>query len=501
MGLEARRRARGAIAAILAWASSDAQGTGRAAVSVYHAPPIDRYQAAPVTQTRFIRAEARANLRLAGPLIATQLSFVGMGTVDTIFAGRLGAQQLAAVAVGANIWFLLFMLFMGLFIACSPIVAHRVGAGRPDRETGEFVRSAAVLALLMGLAWMLILRLSMGPILDLLDLEAQTRIYAEGFLEAISWGTVPFCLSFLLRNVAEGYGLTRVALAAALIGFAVNAAGDYALMYGRFGFPALGPAGCGYATAFGGLTTLVVYAIQYRYVTQLRRLDIFRRGWPRLRQEVWEVLHLGGPIAAILVAEGWLFMIAGLLMARFGSDTVAAHQIAINFASIAFMVPLSVGLATTVRVGHAAGAQLISEIRLRGHVGIGLGALFALASAAAMALLPRQIVAVYTEVPEVAAIAVNFLYYAAVFQLFDCVQATANGALRGLKDTRMPMIITVSAYWVVGMPLAVWLAFRTEVGPLGIWWGFIAGLGLAAVGLATRFWYESTRLKASVVMP
>jgi multidrug resistance protein, MATE family len=450
---------------------------------------------------RTFRAEARINLKLAAPLIATQLSFIGMGTVDTIMAGRLGAKQLAAVAVGANVWFLLFILFMGLFIACSPIVAHRVGAGRPDRETGDFVRSTAVLAVLMGLVWLVILLLSIDPILDLLELEAETRAYTEGYLQALAWGTVPFCLSFLLRNVAEGYGLTRVALAAGLIGFAVNAAGDYILMYGKLGFPALGPAGCGYATAFGGLTTLVVYTWQFRFVKQLHALDIFRRGWPSLSKEVWEVMHLGGPIAAILVAEGWLFMISALLIARFGSDYVAAHQIAINFASITFMVPLSVGLATTVRVGHAAGAGRLAEIRLRGQVGMWLGAAFALLSASAMALAPRQIVAIYTSASEIAPIATSFLYYAAVFQLFDCVQATANGALRGLKDTRVPMIVTVSAYWIIAMPLAAWLAFRTPVGPYGIWWGFIAGLSIASVGLAWRFLSKSARLKASVVMP
>jgi MATE family multidrug resistance protein len=162
----------------------------------------------PLSVTTF-RAEARANLRLALPLILAQLSFVSMGTVDTLVAGRMGASQLAAVAVGANIWFVLFILFMGLFMACTPIVAQRVGAGRDPALIGLFVRRAAVLAVAMGLAWMLALYAVMAPALDWLGLQAQTRAYAAQYLFAASWSAVPFCLCFVARNAAEGHGLTR----------------------------------------------------------------------------------------------------------------------------------------------------------------------------------------------------------------------------------------------------------------------------------------------------
>ncbi len=444
-----------------------------------------------------LRAEARANLRLALPLVAAQLLFISMGTVDTLVAGRLGAAPLAAVAVGSNLWFMVFVLFLGLFMAVSPIVAQHLGAGRPPAESGRFLRGALTLAVLMGLAWMLLLLGVTDPVLDLLQLEPPTRAFAEGYLRAIAPGAIPFALFFALRNAAEGAGQTRATLWAGLVGFIVNAVLAYGLANGAWGLPALGPRGCGIATAIAGATMVLAFALMYRWHPQLRALELYRRGdWdPRMASA--EVLRLGAPIALILTAEAWLFLIGALLMAPFGTATMAAHQVAINFASITFMVPLSIGLATTVRVGYAAGAGDAAAERLRGLAGIGLGAVFALVSASIMALLPAAIVAAYTDDAGVAALATGFLYYAAVFQIADCVQATANGALRGLKDTRLPMLITVSAYWLVGLPLAVALAFHTAIGPPGIWLGFIAGLACAAAGLAARF-HHKTRAAATV---
>jgi len=423
--------------------------------------------------------------------VAAQLLFISMGTVDTLVAGRLGAAPLAAVAVGANLWFMAFVLFMGLFMAVSPIVAQRLGAGRPAAETGAFLRGALTLAALLGVAWMLALLAVTDPVLDVLQLEPKTRAFAEGYLRAIAPGAVPFSLFFALRNAAEGSGQTRATLWAGLVGFAVNALLAYGLANGAWGLPALGPRGCGVATAIAGVAMVLAFAAMYRWHPQLRPLDLYRRSDWRPGAAAAEVLRLGGPIALILTAEAWLFLIGALLMARFGTAAMAAHQVAINFASITFMVPMSIGMATTVRVGHAAGAGNAAAVRLRGAAGIGLGACFALASASAMALLPALIVSAYTDDAGVAALATGFLYYAAIFQFADCVQATANGALRGLKDTRLPMLITVSAYWLVGLPLAVALAFQTALGPAGIWLGFIAGLACAAAGLAVRFHHKT----------
>jgi MATE family multidrug resistance protein len=440
-----------------------------------------------------LRAELRANLALALPLLAAQLLFISMGTVDTIVAGRLGAAPLAAVAVGSNLWFMVFVPFWGLFMAVSPIVAQRAGAGRPAPESGRFLRGALLLAAACGLAWMLVLLALVDPVLEVLALEPQARTYAEEYLHAIAPGALPFALFLALRNAAEGYGQTRATLWAGLAGFIVNAVLSYGLAHGAWGLPALGPRGCGLATVAAGAVMVLAFAVMYRWHPKLRELALYgREGW-RLAPATAEVLRLGAPIALNITAEAWLFLIGALLMARFGTDAVAAHQIAINFASITFMVPMSIGMATTVRVGYAAGAGDASAVRLRGLAGIGMGACFALVSASLMALLPGPIVALYTDAPGVAALAAGFLAYAAVFQVADCVQATANGALRGVKDTRVPMLITVSAYWLVGLPLAVALAFTTALGTAGIWLGFIAGLAVAAAGLSARFLHRTRR--------
>lgn len=434
-----------------------------------------------------LRTEARANLRLALPLIAAQLSFVSMGTVDTIFAGQLGPSELAAVAVGSNAWFLVFVMFMGVSMAVSPIVAQRLGAWQSPEQIGAFLRGALLLGLILGVLWVLLMRAAAMPVIDRLGLDAQTTAFARAYVHALAWSGLPLSLCFFLRNGAEGHGLARVPLAAGLVGLLSNALFAWLLMYGRWGFPAMGPEGCGWATVIASFAMLVVYLMFYWRDPALRALALNQGGWPRIEREHLEVLKVGLPIAAIITAEVWLFCIGALLMARFGAAAVAAHQIAINFASLCFMVPTAIGMATTVRVGHAAGAGDTASVALRGRVGILLGVGAAVLSASLMTLAPTLIVAVYTDSAAVAASAAGFLAYAALFQIFDCVQATSNGALRGVKDTRVPMLITVLAYWGVGMPLAMGLAFWAGLGPRGIWWGFVAGLAVAAAGLSLRF--------------
>ncbi|MGQ0502970.1 MAG: MATE family efflux transporter [Panacagrimonas sp.] len=443
------------------------------------------------------RQEARANLRLAAPLIAAQLSFVSMGTVDTIFAGRLGASELAAVAVGSNAWFLLFVPFMGIGMAVSPIVAQRLGGGQTPAEVGSFLRGTITLALALGLLWLALMAVATHPVVELLHLDAPTAAMTRDYLRALAWAAPPFSLCFFLRNGAEGHGLTRAPLLAGIVGLAVNAGCAWVLMYGRWGFAPLGPEGAGWATVIAAWAMVLTYLAYYRRVSELRALQIFRFGWTLPGRDAREVLRVGLPIAAIFMAEVWLFCAGTLLMARFGAQAVAAHQIAINFASLCFMVPTAIGMATTVRVGHAAGAGHADAVALRGRTGMALGIGFAAMSGALMGLAPGVIVTLYTDVQSLAEPAVRFLQYAAIFQVFDCIQATSNGALRGIKDTRHPMVVTFIAYWIIGMPLAGALAFWGGQGPDGIWYGFIAALVVAAAGLSLRFLHKAPHALAA----
>ncbi len=431
--------------------------------------------------------EASSNLKLALPIIAAQLTFMGFGTADTVMAGRLGGQSLAAIAVGANIWTQPFVFFMGLAMAVSAIVSNRLGAGQPPGSIGAFLRSALGLALLQGLLWTLTVRLAAAPVIQTLALDPATAQLALDYLLAESWSAPFFCLCFALRNTIEGVGVTGVIFVTGLCGLAVK------ILFNHLLLDEFGAVGFGWAAVAASGAMVVAYLVQYALWPRLRVLQLFARASAASAGQAMEVLRLGLPIGLILLAEVAFFGITSLLMARFGADAVAAHQVAINFASIMFMVPLGVALATTVRVGRAAGAGDYGAALLRGKTGMGIGLGFALFSAAFMGLKPEWITRLYIEDGAVAAQAQTFLRFAAIFQLADCLQATANGALRGLKDTRMPMLITLAAYWLFGMPFAYGLAFHGGYGPNALWWGFILGLLLAAGGLSWRFLHKTNR--------
>ncbi len=436
------------------------------------------------------RAETLANLRLAGPLVLAQLSFMGFGVIDTLMAGHISPMALAAIAVGHNVWIIPFMGFLGIFTAISPIVAQRVGAGQGRAQIGGFARQALVLAAVLGVVWVLVIRLIARPVIELLGLPAETTDLSVQYIHAESISAFAFSLCFAQRNFIEGQGYSRPILFTGLCGLAVKVAGNFALVDGRFGAPLLGVVGCGWSTVVSTAVMAFIYAAQLEFLPRLRELRLYRQ-WPRFTPELLEVLRVGLPISFIFMAEGSLFGVAALMMARFGESQVAAHQIAINVASVVFMVPMGLGMATTVRVGQAAGAGRAAAARLAGQIGMGLGLCFALLSAATIGFVPEAIARLYTSDPVITPLALVFLRFAALFQLFDCLQVTASGALRGLKDTRGPMLVTLLAYWAVGFPMAWGLAYAAGIGPAGIWCGFIGGLAAAAFGLAGRFLYKT----------
>jgi MATE family multidrug resistance protein len=438
------------------------------------------------------RGEARTNLSLAGPLIAAQIAGVGMGAVDTVYAGRVGPHALAAVAVSVNLYNLFLIFFLGLMMVCSPIVAQMYGARRPVAEIAAFMSGSWRFALAAGAMWTLLLNLIASPVLHTLSLPQETAALAIGFIRRLSMAGLMTAIWFSLRFGAEGLGQVRPIVVAGLAGLAANALFGWVLVFGHVGLPPLGINGLGIATTLATGLMAATLALQYRSVPGLRIIFSGRgAAVPAAASAARQILHLGLPIALIVTAEGALFVLTALLMSRFGEGVVAAYQVAINIASLMFMIPLGVGMATTVRVGHAVGAGDWIAARHRGLVGLQLGGLNAASNAAIMVLFSIPIVGLYTQDPVIAETARNFLWLAAAFQLFDGVQATANGALRGIKDTRLPMLITLVSYWLIGMPVAAVLAFWLGWGPSGLWWGLTAGLCAAAIGLGWRFAVKS----------
>ncbi len=430
-------------------------------------------------------AEIGRTLRLAGPLIIGQVTSYGLSFVDTVMAGRLGAVDLGAVAVGSSIFSAGLMFMVGLMMAVSAAVSQLEGAGRV-RQAGELTRQALWLAAGVSVVlWVLVRR---GEwVMAHLGVTPEVAELAHGYLLAVSWGLPAMAGVFVLRFFSEGTGFTRPTMNIGLLGIVVNIPLNYALMYGKFGLPALGAVGCGWATAIVLWLQLLAITVWIARGPRFRPYALFERFSAPQAREILALCRLGLPIGVMVFLEGGLFVASALLIGTLGTVPVAAHQVAINYSGLMFMVPLGIAGAITVRVGNAIGRKDRAGARRAGLVGIALALGFGALSATVMLLFPNQIVGLYTNDPEVAMLAASLLLFAAIFQVADCLQVGAAGALRGLKDTRIPMLYSVLAYWLVGMSLGWWLTFEKAWGPAGMWCGIIAGLTLAAVLLGTRF--------------
>lgn len=424
-------------------------------------------------------------LRLGLPLVANNLATMGMGFTDTVMAGRLGGESLAAVAVGNTLWFSTYLAGLGILMAVSPITAHALGAGRQER-VGQVLRQSLWLAAVLGLAGIGLLQFS-RPVFLALGVDPAIVPLTGAYVSAMSWG-LPAVLGYLcFRFMSEGMGHTRPIMYFAFIGLAVNALGNWVFMYGKLGFPAMGAVGCGVATAltsvamFAAMLAYVLRAPRYRHAALRPLLAVPR--WQDLR----EILALGVPLSASVLAESMFFHATALIMAALGTSIVAAHQVALNYAATMFMVPLALHSATTVRVGHLLGRGLPGEARRAGAAGILLCVGFMAVSAAVMYAGRQVIAGFYTPDPQVVALAAALLVPAALFQVFDGANIGALGALRGYRDTRVPLLLAALAYWAVGFPLAWYMAFVAGAGPVGVWQAMLVSLAVCAVLLVWRF--------------
>ncbi|HYR83756.1 MAG TPA: MATE family efflux transporter [Terriglobia bacterium] len=432
-----------------------------------------------------IREEAVATVKLGAPLIAAQVAQISIGFVDAVMAGRLSPQALAAVAVGSSVWFTVIVLCIGLLVSVSPSVAQLFGSGKHG-EIGYCVRQGLWLSLAAAVACLLLLRAT-EPVLDWLHVAPELIPTSIGFLHAISWGLPAFCAYQVLRSFSEGVSITRPVMYASLIALFGNIAGDYIFMYGKLGLPTLGAVGCGVSSAITMWIMVLFMAAYINLKPVYRAYAVFSRfEWPRWK-EISALARLGVPIAVSLFMEASLFGVAALVIGSIGTIAVAGHQIALNVAALTWTVPLGISMAITVRVGQAIGRGDPHGARFAGFVGIALGAAFMSISALVMFTAPQVIASIYTQNTEVREMAVRLLFMAAIFQVFDGLQVSGAGALRGLKDTKIPMFITTFSYWVIGMPLGYLLGIKLGHGPAGLWIGFIFALAFAAILLNVRF--------------
>ena len=456
-------------------------------------------QAGAVADNRYTRTAAtgiswggefRATISLAWPLVIAQLAAMALHTTDVIMMGWLGPKYLASGTLATAYLYPFLMFGFGTLTAVSPMIAQAIGA-RQYRSVRRTTRQGLWVGIVVA-AITIPLVLQGERVFLTLGQAPDNAALAQSYLRHAVWLFCPALMFVVLRGLVSAHGHTAIILWITLIGILVNALGNYALMFGHFGFPRLELRGAGISTTFVNATMsalLLLYVVRHRRLKRYAILIRFRKpDWQRF----FSILRLGSPIGLMMTAEVGLFTAAALLMGWFGTNELAAHAIALQLAAITFMVPLGISQATTIRVGLAYGRGHRPDIGKAGWVSIGLASGFMSLTALLFWFAPDMLIHLFLDPgqPENTvpiALAVGYLGVAALFQLVDGAQVAAAAALRGLSDTTVPMVIAILGYWAFGLPVAWLLGFSAGLEGAGVWLGLASGLAFAAVTLIARF--------------
>ncbi len=445
-----------------------------------------------------IRREVVALWALAWPVLIGQLATMAMGVADVIMTGHASAEDLAAVSLGTTVWNIITITAMGVMMAINTLVSHEVGAGNHG-AIASLVRQALWKGLFIGLLACVIANL-VTPVFGVIGLEPNMTAMATRFVQIMSLAMPALGAFRALYGYSASLGKTKPAMVIALGGLVFNIIGNWLLVFGYWGLPRLGALGCAVSTSAGTWLMLLAMIWWIRRAPAYQATNPFAAWeWPDWRR-IGSMLRMGLPIGITYMAETTAFGAIALLVARFGVVTVAAHQIALNFSSVVFMVPMSLGIALITRVGHTLGADDPRHARMVAWVGVGMALFYAVFSAGLIAVLRVPIASIYTSDLAVQALAAELLILAAVFQLSDATQVVAACAIRGYKVMRRPMVIHLFAFWGLSLPLGMALGFAPAWLPLapaapmaaqGFWIGLVVGLSVAAVLLTLLLHYLS----------
>ncbi len=465
--------------------------------------------------TFFSLLEAKRLMRLGGPIFVAQVSGVGMSLVDTVMTGQASSVDMAAVAVACSVWNPISLFGLGVLLAISPLVAQLVGEKR-ELETPHIMRQGIWCALMLALPLMLIFYLfswQMGTF----DLEERLQELSGGYLRAILWGLPAFYIFACVRGLVEGFSVTKPSMIIGFLALLLNIPINYVLIYGKFGLPALGAVGCGVATAicfvFMGVTMVgyICYARRFQHLGALFRPLFFAVSTTETRIEtqtgategakvptpprfdgkiIKRIFRIGVPGALAMLFEITLFAASALAIAPLGTLSVAGHQVATSVSHVLFIIPLSISITTTIRVGHYIGAGQYTHARYTAWTSLCLGLLLACISAVFILVFKDPIVHAYNDEVSVTTLAKHLLLYAASYQIVDSLQVIGTGVLRGYNDTRIISIISFFSFWIVGFPLG-YILCRTDLlmpalGAAGFWWGFIIALSINALCFIVR---------------
>ncbi|TYS64847.1 MATE family efflux transporter [Bacillus infantis] len=441
-----------------------------------------------MNQTFTVKEKIKQILILLIPILITQLGMFSMVFFNTIMSGKYSASDLAGVAIGSSIWNPVFTGLSGILLAVSPIAAQRFGE-KKHGEVAAVVKNGMYLAIMIALAVIAAGFFLIGPILDRMDLESGVEQTARGYLIGLSFGIIPLFLFNVLRSFIYALGKTRVVMVILLCALPVNFFLNFVLIFGFWGFPELGGAGGGYATAatYWVILALTIFIIRTQQPFAVYKVfsNLGDFSWSQCK----EILKIGVPMGLSIFFETSMFAVVTILLSRFSVETLASYQSALNIVSFLYMIPISISMAQTVLVGYEVGAKRNRDAKAYSWIGIYLSVVIALVTGLLVVLFRYQVAGFYSNDAAVISLTAHFLIYALFFQISDAIQATAQAALRGYKDVNLAFIITLIAYWLICLPLGYGLAHYTSLGAPGYWIGLTAGLLAAGICLSARLIY------------
>lgn len=444
-------------------------------------------------ETHSLKEKYKQFLMILIPIFITQIGIYSMNFFDTMMSGRYSSSDLAGVAIGSSIWVPIYTGLGGILLSITPITAQFLGAKNAKEVTFTIIQGVYI-AIALGISIIIVGSFALDPILNGMNLEHRVRMVAEKYLIALSFGIIPLFVYNVLRGFIDSLGKTKVSMVITLLALPINVFFNYLFIYGKGGFPAFGGVGSGYATAVTYWLITIIAAVIIHKRPPFSKYNVFRR-LPSISFPKWkEFCKIGLPIGLSIFFETSIFSAVTLMMSEYSSVTIAAHQAANNFASLLYMIPLSISMTLTIVVGFEVGAVRFHDAEQYSRLGIFTAVTLSIISGVTLFIFRDKIALLYSHEPAVIQQTTQFLAFAAFFQLSDAIQAPVQGALRGYKDVNLSFIMALVSYWIIGLPLGFLLAKTTDLQAFGYWIGLITGLAFGAVTLFTRLVYVQKKI-------
>ncbi len=439
-------------------------------------------------ETKTLQEKTKYMIKIVLPILITQVALYLMTFFDILMTSKYSIEHLAGVSIGSSLWVPVYTGLTGILLGITPIVAQLIGAKKHE-DVRSFVQQGFYIAILLAFFVFIGIIVLIDPILNIIPLEANVREVARKYLLMMCIGLIPLFLYSVLRSFIDALGKTRVSMFVTLLSAPINIALNYVLIYGKFGLPALGGVGAGLASSLTYWLILFITILIVKNNQPFADLRIFQC-WTIPSLSKSKVLtKIGLPIGLSLFAETTIFSAVTIMMSVYSTAVISAHQVAMNFTSLLYMIPLSIAMGVTILVGHEVGAKKYQDAKVYSWLGVCTAVAFSFVSVSILIIFREAIAGIYTNDSEVINLAVQFFFFAALFQLSDAIQAPVQGALRGYKDVTITFIMAIISYWVIGLPTGYLLGTYTSYGPFGYWIGLIVGLTIGAITLGTRLVY------------